>query len=373
MSTPTLSPGMEVEPQQARPGRSARPEQPAQGGAVFARLLAGPAAAEGGPGDPAGPEDPASAGATPEPGEDTAPALLAPTGTQAAQQALPEALEVPLQRLLTAPEPVAAPASIALAARAPELAEILRATAATDTRTAPDGSGSLSRLLGILQVLHGVAPGMAVAAPGDRAPAASAATLMQALGVAEAAADAAGAGRAQVEASAARAAEAALSMLGPGGTAPASSSVAAGGMPTVSVSVPAGGPDWAEALGQRVLWMVRGKVQTAELRLNPPDLGAVEVRVRLEEDGLRLSFNAATAGARDALEQAAPRLREALEAEGFSLSGFDVDRHGADDSTEEEMTTAGDGDPAQLVEDGEESFLAQPLAAGGRGLVDTFV
>ncbi|MEI2420416.1 flagellar hook-length control protein FliK, partial [Arthrospira platensis SPKY2] len=65
--------------------------------------------------------------------------------------------------------------------------------------------------------------------------------------------------------------------------------------PSVPISVAPGRPDWSEAVGQRVLWMLSNNTRVAELRLNPPELGPVEVRVRTEDDGVRLNLAAANA------------------------------------------------------------------------------
>ena len=392
MNAPTLPTRIEVEPQPGRPAGGAQPTPAGEGGEAFALVLAGH-------GEPAGPVAQDAPGAkgvaqglaqdvTKDMAQDVAQGLALGAPVQAAPLA-PEQLDMLPQEIVSleslppealSPAPGEAPPAAAVAAalhgQATELPELLRSAAAADVRTPPGGNGSLSRLLGILQVLYGVAPGTAQATPGEHGAATSTAALMQALGVTETAGDGVAAGRAQVEIASARAAEPGISLLG---TAPgpastsAATSPAGASMPSLPVSVPAGGPDWGEALGQRVLWMVRGKVQTAELRLNPPDLGAVEVRVRLEDDGLRLSFNATTAGAREALEHAAPRLRDALQAEGFSLAGLDIERHGRGEGGQDDAAGAFDGDEGQLVEDGDEALVALPAAAAGRGLVDTFV
>lgn len=143
--------------------------------------------------------------------------------------------------------------------------------------------------------------------------------------------------------------------------------------PSLPIAVAPGRPDWNEAVGQRVLWMISNGRQVAELRLNPPELGPVEVRVRADDDGLRLSFAAGNAGVRDALESAAPRLREMLQAEGLRLENMDIgQRHaGAGQRGEAESRTsdAGAGGP-----DGDAELADAPAAARPQvGLVDLFV
>lgn len=150
------------------------------------------------------------------------------------------------------------------------------------------------------------------------------------------------------------------------------STPAAATPPSVPIAVPPGRPDWSAAVGQRVLWMVSHKTQAAELRLNPPELGPVEVKVRTDEDGVRLSFAAGNAAVREALESAAPRLREMFLAEGLRLENLDIgQRHagaGRDDGSGgiagPDDATGEDADPQAT------DRSARPQRAG---LVDCFV
>jgi flagellar hook-length control protein FliK len=100
------------------------------------------------------------------------------------------------------------------------------------------------------------------------------------------------------------------------------------GPPGQTLSVPVAAPRWGSALAERVLWMVRGDSTQVELRLNPPDLGPLEVRIALVDDTARISFAAPQAAVREAVEGALPRLREMLGANGFNLVHVDVSHHG---------------------------------------------
>lgn len=93
----------------------------------------------------------------------------------------------------------------------------------------------------------------------------------------------------------------------------------------MQISLPLQDPNWAQAAGQRVLWMVKNETQSAELRINPPDLGPVEMRVTLNgNDQASVSFASPHAGVRDALEAAFPRLRDMLGTNGLVLADVSV-------------------------------------------------
>ncbi|MGI9341424.1 MAG: flagellar hook-length control protein FliK [Gammaproteobacteria bacterium] len=87
---------------------------------------------------------------------------------------------------------------------------------------------------------------------------------------------------------------------------------------------------WAQGLGQRLLLMADGEVQTARMRLHPESLGRLDVRIEIEGDTARVWFNANSVAARDAIESALPRLREMFDASGLELLGTDVSGDGPD-------------------------------------------
>lgn len=82
--------------------------------------------------------------------------------------------------------------------------------------------------------------------------------------------------------------------------------------------------DWSESLGHRVLWMVKQERQIAELQLNPPHLGPLELRVTVDRDETSIAFSTPHATVRDALEAALPRLREMLGASGLTLGQVNI-------------------------------------------------
>ena len=86
-------------------------------------------------------------------------------------------------------------------------------------------------------------------------------------------------------------------------------------------------PRWGEGLANRVTWMANHDVQQAELRLNPPRLGPLEVRIAVTNDETSVTFTAQHAPVREALEAALPRLRELMAANGLNLVQVDVGQH----------------------------------------------
>src|SRR5690606_3684503 len=95
-----------------------------------------------------------------------------------------------------------------------------------------------------------------------------------------------------------------------------------------SIDVAPGQPGWNEALGDRVAWMAGNRIQNAELRLNPAELGPLRVQISMDDGNASVTFTAQHPLTRDAIEQALPRLREMLADQGLSLQNASVSDDG---------------------------------------------
>jgi len=93
---------------------------------------------------------------------------------------------------------------------------------------------------------------------------------------------------------------------------------------TLAVEPKVGSPGWDGALGQRVVWMATQHQQVAEMRLNPPNLGPLEVRLTISGDQASAQFVSHHPAVREAIESALPRLREMLADSGITLGNVQV-------------------------------------------------
>ncbi len=92
----------------------------------------------------------------------------------------------------------------------------------------------------------------------------------------------------------------------------------------LEIGAPVSGPGFADALSRQVVWMVDKDAQVAELRINPPELGPVEVRLTLAGDEASAQFFSAHAEVRNAIESSLGRLREAMAQAGIQLGDATV-------------------------------------------------
>jgi len=92
---------------------------------------------------------------------------------------------------------------------------------------------------------------------------------------------------------------------------------------------------WGKVLSSRVVWMANEGVQRAELRLNPANLGPVEVKMSSNNEQVSVSFVAQHAATRDALEQALPKLKESFQENGMDLAQADVSEQESEEESDE--------------------------------------
>jgi len=140
------------------------------------------------------------------------------------------------------------------------------------------------------------------------------------------------------------------------------------------VHVPVGQPGWDNSLGERLQWMVSKHVQQAEIKLTPPDLGPLEIKISLHNDQTSVSFVATHAATRDALEAAIPRLREMFNEANLNLGQVDVGQRQAGGAAGGDARGSGShaGQGSELT--GLSQVSAESTTSyASRGLLDTYV
>ncbi len=91
-----------------------------------------------------------------------------------------------------------------------------------------------------------------------------------------------------------------------------------------NISVPVGHAAWEQSMARQVLQAGQNQLQTLEIRLNPANLGALNVHISLEADTASIVFSSHHAVVREAVEGAIPRLREMFNSSGISLGDVNV-------------------------------------------------
>jgi flagellar hook-length control protein FliK len=129
-----------------------------------------------------------------------------------------------------------------------------------------------------------------------------------------------------------------------------------------------GDPGWQEGLSGRVSMMVNQRIGVATIRMNPPELGPIEVKVNLNHDQASVQFVSHAAQVRDALEQSIPRLREMLEQSGFTLVDSQVSDQSPQQQQQEQQQAHGRSETPVGVSD----LAAQITTHEAVGLIDYY-
>ncbi|WP_148253897.1 flagellar hook-length control protein FliK [Aidingimonas lacisalsi] len=97
--------------------------------------------------------------------------------------------------------------------------------------------------------------------------------------------------------------------------------------PTATLTQPVASQAWQQQLGQQLVNLSRSGEQQIDLKLNPPELGPLSVSLKVGDQGAQAQFLSSQVQVRQAIEQAIPQLREALEEQGISLGEAMVGDH----------------------------------------------
>ncbi|MET7015413.1 flagellar hook-length control protein FliK [Uliginosibacterium flavum] len=95
-------------------------------------------------------------------------------------------------------------------------------------------------------------------------------------------------------------------------------------LPQHEISTPVATRGWAEEVGQKVSWIASRDNGRAEIVLTPPSMGRVEISISMNGDQASATFITASPAAREALQDAMPRLREVLAQSGIQLGQANV-------------------------------------------------
>lgn len=115
----------------------------------------------------------------------------------------------------------------------------------------------------------------------------------------------------------------------------------------------------AGQLKERINMMVRQNIQVAEIRLDPAELGQMQIRVNLQQDQATVQFIVQQQHAKELLEQQMPRLREMMQQQGIQLGEGNVQQQRQGDG---QASAQRDGNPGSGQGDTEQHSAEQATA-----------
>lgn len=140
---------------------------------------------------------------------------------------------------------------------------------------------------------------------------------------------------------------------------------------STAIRTPMGQPGWGAEVAEKVLWMSSQKIQSAEISINPPDLGPIEAKVQVQQDQVNVTFSTQHAPVKEALEQSLAKLKEMMAQNGVNLGSVDVrDQAQSQQGWTRHESNRGDGGSDIEPEEDAESTVKHVVTH--RGLVDFY-
>ncbi|WP_232219840.1 flagellar hook-length control protein FliK [Pseudogulbenkiania sp. MAI-1] len=88
--------------------------------------------------------------------------------------------------------------------------------------------------------------------------------------------------------------------------------------------LPISDSNWSKAMSEQMLSLVSVKADKAQIQINPPELGPIDVTLKLNQDQVQVTFSVATPQAREAVENSLPKLATMLAGSGLQLADAQV-------------------------------------------------
>jgi flagellar hook-length control protein FliK len=141
---------------------------------------------------------------------------------------------------------------------------------------------------------------------------------------------------------------------------------------TARIDTPLGNTGWGAAFQQKIVWLVDRQQQNAELHVNPPHLGPIEITLNLGEEATHIAFTSPHAAVREAIEASLAELKTALAEKGLTLGQATVgsDSQAAREQLRGEARAGSAGGRNGIADTPTEA--SPPPRVVARGLVDIF-
>ena len=149
-----------------------------------------------------------------------------------------------------------------------------------------------------------------------------------------------------------------------------------------AITKPLSHPEWNQDLGERIVWMNNRGISSAEIRMNPQNMGPITVRIDINQDQATIAFTAQNSDVRTALEASIPKLREMLNSQQLNLADVKVSQQpstSADSGRSQQQatqtadaSTSGQSNRQNNPELDAQGNLRQVNASGDEIMVDEF-
>ncbi len=139
------------------------------------------------------------------------------------------------------------------------------------------------------------------------------------------------------------------------------------------LNVPPSNPQWSEQISKRISMMASEGLQTARIQLDPPELGSLEIKIKVQQDQVSVSFASNNGQVRDVLDSQSARLRELMEQQGINLADVNVSEQGQQQTgNQQEGQGLADGEAGSGISPDEQMQESATTVIESDSLVDYF-
>jgi flagellar hook-length control protein FliK len=134
---------------------------------------------------------------------------------------------------------------------------------------------------------------------------------------------------------------------------------------------------WSQQFGEKIVWLAKNDQQSAQININPPELGPVQITLNLSGDQAKVTFASPHMEVRQAIENSLPQLKEMLSSAGINLGQTNVGANLAQQNPDNPYQNANgkhlaDENAILPANDKALNVTTSSVLQKGRGLVDLF-
>ena len=141
----------------------------------------------------------------------------------------------------------------------------------------------------------------------------------------------------------------------------------------ISIEAPVRSASFASELADKVVWLSGRQGQLADLSLNPPDMGTLEIRLTVSGGDASAQFYSPNPVVRDAIDAALPKLRELMAQAGISLGETEVRDQAFSQRENLEMQGRRTAQSAEINPQPSALAAIGVVKSAGLGLVDLYI
>ncbi|QLZ69164.1 flagellar hook-length control protein FliK [Legionella sp. PC1000] len=139
---------------------------------------------------------------------------------------------------------------------------------------------------------------------------------------------------------------------------------------TLEIPIEINRPEWSKQFSDHIIWLGQHEVKSAIIKINPEDLGPLEISIKVINDSASVNITTNTHQIRDIIDQSLPKLQAMMAEQGLNLSEVHIDS--GDSAHQSPQKNSGSQEEAALALENETGITPLKNKKAPKGLVDYF-